>query len=96
MTRLPRGPSPRSSRCAGCGPVFAGHPVLAIDSLRIAEGGVTVLVGENGSGKTTLLRLLNGLLDPAEGQHPVPRAPVRRGSGPTARLPAVLPCARSR
>jgi molybdopterin-binding protein len=46
---------------------FAGHPVLAIDSLRIAEGGVTVLVGENGSGKTTLLRLLNGLLDPAEG-----------------------------
>ncbi|MCX7029499.1 MAG: ATP-binding cassette domain-containing protein [Spirochaetes bacterium] len=46
---------------------FDGNPVLEIDDLRIAEGGVTVLVGENGSGKTTLLRLLNGLLDPVEG-----------------------------
>jgi molybdopterin-binding protein len=46
---------------------FDGNPALAIDHLSIAEGGVTVLVGENGSGKTTLLRLLNGLLDPAEG-----------------------------
>ncbi|OHD69022.1 MAG: hypothetical protein A2177_16620 [Spirochaetes bacterium RBG_13_68_11] len=46
---------------------FGGTPVLSIDHLRIAESGVTVLVGENGSGKTTLLRLLNGLLDPAEG-----------------------------
>jgi tungstate transport system ATP-binding protein len=47
--------------------VFDGREVLAVDHLAIAEGGVTVLVGENGSGKTTLLRLLNGLLDPAEG-----------------------------
>ena len=46
---------------------FDGKPVLEIDSLRIPEGGVTVLVGENGSGKTTLLRILNGLLEPAAG-----------------------------
>jgi tungstate transport system ATP-binding protein len=46
---------------------FDGNPVLRIDDLSIAEGGVTVLVGENGSGKTTLLRILNGLLDPVEG-----------------------------
>ena len=46
---------------------FDGNPVLRIDDLSIAEGGVTVLVGENGSGKTTLLRILNGLLEPAAG-----------------------------
>ena len=60
----------------GLGAAFDGCPVLAIDGLRIAEGGVTVLVGENGSGKTTLLRLLNGLLEPARGEilfrgHPI-------------------------
>jgi tungstate transport system ATP-binding protein len=47
---------------------FDGHPVLAVDGLRIPEGGVTVLVGENGSGKTTLMRLLNGLLEPTGGE----------------------------
>jgi tungstate transport system ATP-binding protein len=51
----------------GLGAAFDGKPVLEIDSLRIPEGGVTVLVGENGSGKTTLLRILNGLLEPAAG-----------------------------
>jgi tungstate transport system ATP-binding protein len=48
--------------------VFDGREVLSIDRLAIAEGGVTVLVGENGSGKTTLLRILNGLLAPAAGR----------------------------
>lgn len=47
--------------------LFDGREVLSIDRLAVAEGGVTVLVGENGSGKTTLLRILNGLLAPASG-----------------------------
>jgi tungstate transport system ATP-binding protein len=47
--------------------VFEGREVLRVDHLGIAEGRVTVLVGENGSGKTTLLRMLNGLLEPAAG-----------------------------
>jgi tungstate transport system ATP-binding protein len=42
--------------------------VVSIDSLRLAEGGIIVLIGENGSGKTTLLRLLNGLLTPSAGR----------------------------
>jgi len=46
---------------------FGGHTVLCIERFSIAEGGITVLVGENGSGKTTLLRVLNGLIEPAAG-----------------------------
>ena len=46
---------------------FDGVTVVSIDSLRLAEGGIIVLIGENGSGKTTLLRLLNGLLTPSAG-----------------------------
>jgi tungstate transport system ATP-binding protein len=46
---------------------FDGITVISIDSLRLPEGGITVLIGENGSGKTTLLRLLNGLLTPTAG-----------------------------
>ncbi len=47
--------------------VFDGREVLSLDSLRLEEGLITVLVGENGSGKTTLLRLLNGLIAPSAG-----------------------------
>ncbi len=67
--------------------IFDGNPVLAIDHLRIVESGVTVLVGENGSGKTTLLRLLNGLLEPAEGSirfRGLPLAGGERTAGRTA------------
>ncbi len=46
---------------------FDGVTVVSIDSRRLAEGGIIVLIGENGSGKTTLLRLLNGLLTPSAG-----------------------------
>jgi tungstate transport system ATP-binding protein len=62
---------------------FDGNPVLRIDDLSIAEGGVTVLVGENGSGKTTLLRILNGLLDPVEG-HILFRGLALEGDGRAA------------
>ena len=47
---------------------YDGRTVLAVDSLAIEEGRITVLVGENGSGKTTLLRILNGLAAPEEGE----------------------------
>jgi tungstate transport system ATP-binding protein len=43
-------------------------PVLELEELEIAAGGVAVLVGANGSGKTTLLKLLNGLLTPRSGR----------------------------
>jgi tungstate transport system ATP-binding protein len=46
---------------------FEDHTVLSVDELELAEGKVTVLVGENGSGKTTLLRVLNGLMQPSAG-----------------------------
>ena len=41
-----------------------GPVTLDIDSLKIAEGGVTGLVGPNGSGKSTLLKIL-AFLEPA-------------------------------
>jgi molybdopterin-binding protein len=58
---------------------FDERTVLAIDSLDIDEGGITVLTGENGSGKTTLLRVLNGLLAPARGTVLYRGLPVRTG-----------------
>ena len=54
-------------RVSGLTAAYDGRTVLEVEDLRIAEGQVTVLVGENGAGKTTLLRLLNGLLAPAAG-----------------------------
>lgn len=38
-----------------------GPPVLAVDGLRIPDGGVTVVIGPSGAGKSTLLRLCNRL-----------------------------------
>jgi molybdopterin-binding protein len=70
--------------------VFDGNPVLAIDHLRIAESGVTVLVGENGSGKTTLLRLLNGLLDPAEGSIQFRGLPLEAAGRTAVRAQSVM------
>ncbi|MEZ5758526.1 MAG: ATP-binding cassette domain-containing protein [Emcibacteraceae bacterium] len=44
--------------------------VIALDAvnLEINDNSTTALVGESGSGKTTLLRLVNGLMQPSEGQ----------------------------
>ncbi len=63
---------------------FDGTTVLDVDGLRIAEGGITVLVGENGSGKTTLLRVLNGLLAPAAGEVLFRGLPVNQAAGRAA------------
>ena len=51
----------------GSSPSAPRRTALDIDTLDIAEGGITVLTGENGSGKTTLMRVLNGLLAPTRG-----------------------------
>ncbi len=60
-----------------------GHPMIQFDavhkrfpngttavhdlSLRMPEGGVTVLVGSSGCGKTTTLRMINRMVDPTSG-----------------------------
>ena len=59
--------SPLLFEISGLRAGFDGITVISVDSLRLSEGGITVLIGENGSGKTTLLRLLNGLLSPTAG-----------------------------
>jgi molybdopterin-binding protein len=60
---------------------FEGTTVLSVDELAIAEGGITVLVGENGSGKTTLLRVLNGLMEPFAGTVEFRGLPTWAGAG---------------
>lgn len=47
---------------------YAGRTALAVDSLRIEEGGVLGLVGPNGSGKSTLIRILAFLERPTQGR----------------------------
>jgi tungstate transport system ATP-binding protein len=69
---------------------FEGRTVLAVESLEIEEGAVTVLVGENGSGKTTLLRLLNGLIEPEEGSVEFRGAPVSGDGRAAVRRESVL------
>lgn len=46
---------------------FDGQPVLPPTNLCLAQGSLTVLLGESGCGKSTLLRLLAGLLPPDGG-----------------------------
>ncbi|MBQ4901463.1 energy-coupling factor transporter ATPase [Paenibacillus sp. Marseille-P2973] len=45
-----------------------GQPLLASVSFEIQEGEFVAIVGGNGSGKSTLARLMNGLLQPREGE----------------------------
>ncbi len=45
-----------------------GQAILSSLNLRIRHGEFMVLLGRSGSGKTTALKLVNRLLDPAEGQ----------------------------
>lgn len=54
-----------------------GVPVLADVSLRIPEGGLTVIVGASGSGKTTLLRLIARFWDVDAGSVRIGGADVR-------------------
>jgi branched-chain amino acid transport system permease protein len=68
---------------APAGPARAGAPLLAVEDLTIAFGGVQAvdgvslvlpqgdilgLIGPNGSGKTTLINLVTGLYRPARGR----------------------------
>ena len=56
---------------------FPGGGGLHPTTLRVAEGGTTVLLGPSGCGKSTLLRLVNGLLTPERGTLRVLGAPLR-------------------
>jgi osmoprotectant transport system ATP-binding protein len=46
----------------------SGQLLLRNISLELAPGTITALLGRSGSGKTTLLRMVNGLVQPTEGQ----------------------------
>jgi len=47
---------------------YADRPVIRRVTMAIHRGEVIALMGDNGSGKTTLLCLLDGLLNPLEGE----------------------------
>lgn len=51
----------------GIGKGYQGKPAIAIDSLDIESGSITVLLGRSGCGKSTLLGLAGGLLSPDSG-----------------------------
>lgn len=63
------------------GKTFADGAVRALDdiSLDVGPGEFICLVGPSGCGKTTLLRLINGLIEPDEGQVSVLGAAPRPG-----------------
>ncbi|HLO11033.1 MAG TPA: ABC transporter ATP-binding protein [Pseudoneobacillus sp.] len=46
---------------------FANQKVINQVSFSIAEGSIVGLLGPNGAGKTTIIRLLNGVIDPTNG-----------------------------
>ena len=46
---------------------FETQTVLQELNLRIEEGEIFVIVGPSGSGKTTSLKMINGLIEPTDG-----------------------------
>lgn len=44
-----------------------GQPVLRDINLKIAQGGITAIIGPSGTGKSTLVRCINRLVDPTSG-----------------------------
>jgi iron complex transport system ATP-binding protein len=66
--------------------------VLKDVSFDIASGEVVGIIGPNGSGKTTLLKILNGILEPMEGNIVIDGRDVRKmRRSELARLVAVVP-----
>lgn len=55
-------------QCKNLSKDFAGHPALEGITLEVGAGKVIGLLGPNGSGKTTLIKLINGLLQPSNGE----------------------------
>jgi branched-chain amino acid transport system ATP-binding protein len=65
---------------------YGTSPVLHGLDLRIAEGGITTILGANGAGKTTILRAICGMVR-AEGEIRFAGAPIRgRATEEIARL----------
>ncbi len=50
------------------GKKYGSFPALQQVNLTLGQGRIIGLLGPNGSGKTTLIKLLNGLIQPSEGQ----------------------------
>lgn len=65
--------------CRNLSKSYGSQQALVDFSLQLQPGRIIGLLGPNGSGKTTLLKLINGLLQPSqgevfiEGQHPGPK-----------------------
>lgn len=47
---------------------YLSKKILAIEELKIYEGGKIGIIGRNGTGKSTLLRLINGEISSDGGQ----------------------------
>lgn len=56
---------------------YGEKEVLKCINLSIEKGKVIGLLGPNGSGKSTMIKLINGLLEPTEGEIMIDGAPVR-------------------
>jgi iron complex transport system ATP-binding protein len=71
---------------------YNGHEVLRDISLDIEAEEFVGLIGPNGSGKTTLLKLMEGILQPREGEILVKGSPVEEMKRrDLARIMAVVP-----
>lgn len=57
---------------------YNGSPVIRDISFSIEKGDLLGLIGPNGSGKTTLLKLIDGILQPAQGTIRILGAPVQK------------------
>jgi len=55
-------------RCQGVTKKYGSLVAVNNLSLSIESGKIVGLLGPNGSGKTTLIKMINGLLQPNEGE----------------------------
>jgi ABC-2 type transport system ATP-binding protein len=59
--------APAVLNVAGLAKSFAGRPVIADVSFRVAKGEILGILGANGAGKSTLIGMISGLLAPDAG-----------------------------